>query len=91
MIKSAAQILAGQPRPVDVTYRLNRKGIGGRPPLHRECQLPDCDKPHWGNGFCRPHGRAFNRYGDPYGSYVRPKKCTCVTCPVHIPDAAEEL
>lgn len=90
MIKTAAQILQGRPRPVD-DHLKSRKGVGGRPPLHRKCKLDDCDRPHWGHGYCRPHGRAFNAYGDPYGTYTRPKRCTCVTCPVHTPDESEEL
>ncbi len=88
LIKTAEQILQGRARPVD---QVSRKGVGGRPPLHRKCSLPDCDKPHWGHGYCRPHGRAFNRYGDPYGTYQRPLKCTCVKCPVHAADETEEL
>lgn len=91
LIKTAAEILGGAPRPVDLDYRSSRKGVGGRPPLHRQCTLPDCTRKHHGNGYCRPHNLAWLKYGDPYGTYKRPKRCTCATCPVHTPDLEEEL
>lgn len=87
LIKTAEQILAGRPRPVDRLEPGPGKGKGGRPPLHKGCGLAykGCDKPHWGHGYCRPHGRAFVLYGDPEGRYVRKPKCLCQQCPVHQP------
>lgn len=82
LIKTADQILGGRPRPTD--ERINK---GGRPPLNRGCDLAykGCDRPHWGHGYCRPHGRAFVLYGDPEARYKRPPKCLCQQCPVHQP------
>lgn len=79
LIKSASEILGGRPQPVDRDPR-DRKGVGGRPPLHRKCSLPDCTRPHWGNGFCNPHNRAFMNWGDPLHVYKRGRrgeKCGC--------------
>lgn len=83
LIKTADQILKGRPRPVEAYVKK-----GGRPPLHRKCGLAHkgCQKPHWGHGYCRPHGRAFLLYGDPEARYVRRPKCLCVQCPVHAPE-----
>lgn len=98
LIKTADQILGGRPRPVDPIPSGSRKGVGGRPRLNRKCSLPDCSTgqdgapgAHWGHGYCRPHGRAFTLYGDPYHQYRRPAKCLCIRCPVHTADTEEEL
>jgi hypothetical protein len=88
LIKTADQILQGRPRPTDRIEPGSLKGKGGRPPLHRGCKLKPkgCDRPHWGHGYCRPHGRAYLLYGDAEARYKRPPKCLCQQCPVHAPD-----
>lgn len=30
-----------------------------------ECSLSECDRPHYGRGYCRNHWRAYRQYGDP--------------------------
>jgi hypothetical protein len=90
VIKTAEQILQGRPRPVD-RVTSGGPGKGGRPRLNRLCGLPDCGQPHWGHGFCRPHGRKFVLYGDPLHLYRRPSKCLCERCPIHAADTKEEL
>lgn len=88
LIKTAEQILQGRPRPVDRLEPGPGKNKGGRPPLNRPCDLAykGCDRPHQGNGYCRPHNRRFLLYGDPEHVYRRPKKCLCTRCPVHAPE-----
>lgn len=29
------------------------------------CGVEGCERPHYGNGWCRPHGRSFKTHGDP--------------------------
>ena len=39
----------------------------GRPRSFRKCNVEDCDKPHFGRGFCSAHYERFRRHGDPLG------------------------
>jgi len=34
---------------------------------HRICSVPDCGKPHFCHGYCKPHQRRWSKYGDPLG------------------------
>lgn len=81
MIKTAAQILQGRPRPVDLGS--SRKGVGGRPPLHRECTLPECSKPHHGDGYCKGHWWANDKWGDPRHVYKRGRQGELCGCSRH--------
>lgn len=40
----------------------------------RTCSVPGCDKPHYGNGFCRRHNRLNTLYGDPLKSKYPPNR-----------------
>lgn len=44
----------------------------------RTCSLPDCDKPHKGNGYCHTHNALFKRNGSP----TKLAKRTPATCAV---------
>jgi hypothetical protein len=33
--------------------------------IGKSCSVDGCDKPHWGNGFCRAHNARFRRHGSP--------------------------
>lgn len=83
LIKTAEQILAGRPRPVDTP----EKGRGGRPLKygHPTCKLEGCNRKHWGHGYCRNHGRKFILYGDPLWVIDQSVRCICDRCPVHAP------
>jgi hypothetical protein len=71
MIKTAAQILAELPQ-----------SRGGRPPLNRRCELPECDDTHHGQGLCKEHLRRKDRWGDPLHVYVPAGRARCA-CPIH--------
>lgn len=81
LIKSAEQILAGKPRPVDFPAR---KPGPGRPPLYVGCTAGKCPKAHHGQGLCAEHLRRRNRWGDELHEYVPagPHRCGC---PIHRP------
>lgn len=85
LIKTAEQILQGRPRPVD--YVIGKHNKGGRPRLDRPCKLlfKGCERPHWGHGYCRVHGRKFVLYGHPEATARTPLRCLCLQCPVHQP------
>lgn len=88
LIKTAAQILQGRPRPVDVIGNSaamgGRGGRGGRPPMHRECTLPDCTDKHHSNGYCQNHWHRWFRWGNPYHVFKRKSSrggvCICDMC-----------
>jgi hypothetical protein len=45
------------------------------------CSLSDCDRPHYGNDYCRPHWRRFKRYGDPLGwKHQQAETCEVKDC-----------
>lgn len=33
--------------------------------IYKTCSLPGCDNPHVAKGYCKPHWRAWKKYGDP--------------------------
>lgn len=69
LIKSAAEILRGRSRPVELTG-WSRVGPEGRRPLDRQCGLPDCSRRHHGHKLCLRHLRVRDKWGDPYHVYV---------------------
>lgn len=51
--------------------------------MQKECTLPDCSKPHYSKGYCKPHYNRNRKYGDPYAGralYERGESNTGKTC-----------
>lgn len=49
--------------------------------LHEVCSIEDCDRPFVAKGYCKPHWRAWRKYGDPLR--LRPwgrKRCSFPGC-----------
>lgn len=82
LIKTAAEILAGRPRPDDFP---SRKGVGGRPPLGRLCTTPGCGKKHRALGLCESCRYRVERWGSATHVYKRGPDNLC-HCPDHKPN-----
>lgn len=48
----------------------------------RTCQHPECDRPHYGSGWCRVHYDRVRRTGDPGEGALRRKPAKGLTCSV---------
>ena len=90
LIKTAAQILGGKPRPVDVTAQAIAAGLvkrtpgPGRPKGNRKCErVAGCTNPHRGKGLCQKHLDAERRWGNPLHVYVPARWGEQCGCPQH--------
>jgi len=73
---------------ISLLYRVDGvfKRLDGKKPIKREgdrrvliCRLPDCDRKHYGAGFCRKHYHRLKKNGHPriVRAAGRPKKIKC--------------
>ena len=52
-------------RPLTHSLDLGEEGLAVQ--ATRICSITDCDRPHYGRGFCRNHHNRLIRHGDPLG------------------------